>query len=105
MRALPFPDASFDAVVSAYAIDHLGRDDIPKALAEAARVLKPDGQFLLEVMNPDWWMKFTWGPVVLHGASADRMRARWTGLVGQAGFRVQEVGTQPVTLYLLAVKR
>lgn len=105
MRALPFTDASFDAAISAYAIDHLGRDDVPKALGETARVLKPGGQFLLEVMYPDWWMKFAWGPMLLHGASADRMRARWTGLVAEAGFRVQEVGTQPVTLYLLAVKR
>jgi SAM-dependent methyltransferase len=105
MRALPFTDASFDAAISAYAIDHLGRDDVPKALGETARVLKPGGQFLLEVMYPDWWMKFAWGPMLLHGASADRMRMRWTGLLGEAGFRVQEVGTQPATLYMLAVKR
>jgi SAM-dependent methyltransferase len=105
MRALPFPDASFDAALSVAAIDHLGGDDARKALGEAARVLKPKGQFLLEVMNPDWWMRFAWGPFLLHGASPDRMRARWTGLLDQAGFQVTEVGTQPITLYLLAVKR
>ena len=48
MRKLPFPDASFDAIVSTYAIDHLPRNDIPGALAEAARVVRPGGEFLLE---------------------------------------------------------
>jgi len=105
MRALPFPDASFDAALSVAAIDHLSGDDARKALREAARVLKPQGQFLLEVMNPDWWMRFAWGPVLLHGTSPGSMRQRWTGMLDQAGFQVTEVGTQPITLYLLAVKR
>lgn len=105
MRALPFPDASFDAALSVAAIDHLSGDDAQKALREASRVLKPKGQFLLEVMNPDWWMRFAWGPIVLHGVRPDRMRARWTGLLDEAGFQVVEVGTQPIALYLLAVKR
>jgi len=34
---LPFPDASFDAIVSTCAIDHLPRKDIPGALTEAVR--------------------------------------------------------------------
>jgi SAM-dependent methyltransferase len=105
MRALPFPDRSFDAAISVAAIDHLSREDSRKALSEAARVLKPGGQFLLEVMNPDWWMRFAWGPLLLHGADRDRLRARWTGQLDQAGFQVKEIGTQPITLYLLSVRR
>jgi len=105
MRDLPFPDGSFDAIVSAYAIDHLNREGIRKTLGEAARVLKPRGEFLLEVMNPDGWMRFVWGPVVLHGARPDRMKERWTSLIQEAGFEVRESGTQPMTLYLLAIKR
>ena len=103
-RALPFPDASFDAIVSAYAIDHLSGTDIPKTLAEAARVLRPGGEFLLEVMYPDRWMKFAWGPMLLHGASAARMRAAWPARLEAAGFKVVEVGTAPITLYLRAVR-
>jgi SAM-dependent methyltransferase len=105
MRALPFPDASFDAAISAYAIDHLGRDDATRALAETARVLKPNGQFLLQVMYPDALMRFAWGPLVLHGARPDRVKARWTGLVEKAGFRIVEQGTAPVTFYVLARRR
>ena len=40
MRKLPFEAATFDAVVSSYAIDHLNRDGINQALAETARVVE-----------------------------------------------------------------
>lgn len=38
---LPFPDASFDAVVSAFVLRNLA--DIPRGLAEMRRVLRPHG--------------------------------------------------------------
>jgi SAM-dependent methyltransferase len=105
MRELPFPDASFDAVISAYAVDHLDREGAARTLREASRVLRPGGQILLQIMNPDWWMRLAWGPMLLHGAHAGSMRDRWTASLERAGFRVVEQGTQPASLYLLAVKR
>lgn len=42
---LPYPDGSFDLVVSYSVFEHL--HEYPKALAEIARTLKPGGQFLL----------------------------------------------------------
>jgi ubiquinone/menaquinone biosynthesis C-methylase UbiE len=42
--ALPFPDASFDTVVVTYVLCSV--PDQQEALAEIARVLKPDGRFL-----------------------------------------------------------
>lgn len=42
--ALPFPDASFDAVMCIDAINHL--EDRPRTLTEWARVLKPGGRLL-----------------------------------------------------------
>ena len=57
MREMPFDDASFDGVVSVAAIDHLDRDGVERTLAEVSRVLRPDGQFLLMVVNPDIWTK------------------------------------------------
>ena len=46
MRAeeLEFPDASFDAVISVHAIEHI--PDLESALAEMARVLRIDGPAL-----------------------------------------------------------
>jgi SAM-dependent methyltransferase len=105
MRALPFPDGSFDAIVSAYAIDHLDRDGRRKTLHEAARVVRPRGEFLLEVMYPDAWMRFAFGPMLLHGARGDSLRAGWKSSLEEAGFTVVEQGTAPFSLYLRAIRR
>ena len=42
---LPFPDASFDRVMSICAIEHF--DDGPQALSEMARVLAPGGELVM----------------------------------------------------------
>lgn len=48
MRSIPFPDGSFDAVVSNLAIHNVpGEIGRCQALAEIVRVLKPGGKFLL----------------------------------------------------------
>jgi arsenite methyltransferase len=45
MRALPFPDGTFDAVVASIAIHHLpDRDERERACVEIARVLRPGGR-------------------------------------------------------------
>jgi ubiquinone/menaquinone biosynthesis C-methylase UbiE len=102
MRKLPFEGAAFDGVVSTYAIDHLDRKGIHTALAEASRVLKPGGQFLMMVITKDFWLKFTFGPLLLHRGTASA--AWWTGRLQEAGFQVIEQGTRPATLYILARK-
>lgn len=48
---LAFPDASFDDVLFVDAIEHVS--DPPKVLAESARVLRPEGRFLVTSTNRD----------------------------------------------------
>jgi ubiquinone/menaquinone biosynthesis C-methylase UbiE len=99
MRKLPFESAKFDAAVSAYAIDHLNRDGVRLALAEAARVVRPGGDFLLMVVANDPWVMLAFGPALMHN---DRDDGWWSGRVEEAGFQVLEQGRRPATLYILA---
>jgi predicted CoA-binding protein/ubiquinone/menaquinone biosynthesis C-methylase UbiE len=48
---LPFEDESFDLVVNGYMLDLLPKDDIPRALAEFRRVLRPGGRLVLSNMT------------------------------------------------------
>src|SRR5918997_6635920 len=49
-QELPYPDASFDRVLSAFMFHHLGSEEKEGALREAQRVLKPGGSLhLLDV--------------------------------------------------------
>ena len=102
MRRLPFEPAAFDAIVSAYAIDHLDREGVRQCIAEASRVLKPGGEFLLMVIGKDLWLQFTFGPLLIHAPTRDA--PWWSSRLREAGFEVMEHGTRPATLYLLARK-
>jgi SAM-dependent methyltransferase len=106
LRELPFEAGSFDAAVSSFAIDHLGKKGSQQAIAEMARVLKPGGQFLLMVLNTDAYVKFAYPLIHLHmyyghGGSPDR----WRQPLRASGFEIVEEGTQPATMYFLAEKR
>jgi ubiquinone/menaquinone biosynthesis C-methylase UbiE len=101
MRELPFDTASFDGIVSAYAIDHLNREGIGKALGEGARVLKPRGEFLLMIIGKDPWLRFSFGPLLLHST---RPASWWVERLQEAGFQNIEHGQAPATFYYLAHK-
>jgi SAM-dependent methyltransferase len=105
MRKMPLPDRTFDAVVSSYAMDHVGRDGAAAAVRETARVIKPHGEFLLMLVNVDWWIRFV--SLLPHHGLAHHPKAnaeRWHGLLEQEGFEVLEEGTTPGTLYFVSRK-
>jgi SAM-dependent methyltransferase len=87
LTALPFADGSFDAVVSAHAIDHLGAGT-GEGLREVRRVLKPGGKFLLIVWVPGWTMF----AVVSFLAFALASRNRWRKRLADAGFTFEDQG-------------
>jgi SAM-dependent methyltransferase len=51
LLALPFPDASFDAVIASEVLEHIPDDQ--RAMDEIARVVRPGGRVAVTV--PRWW--------------------------------------------------
>lgn len=101
-RELPLATGTYDGVISVAAIDHIPRAGIPKALAEAARVLKPEGEFLLMIVNVDAWARFASPHAFGHHPPADP--GRWRTLLESSGFEIVEQGTQPGALYFFSRK-
>ena len=56
MHSLPFPDHSFDAIVSNFAINYLPPSGQRMALEEALRVLRPRGICVISLMHP-WLLR------------------------------------------------
>lgn len=105
LRELPLADASFDAAVTAYVIDHLRPEGVERSLAELERVLVPGGELLVMVINPDLWIRIAYPFFVHHGYFGGRTNhQRWRSRIEDAGFQVVELGTTTGTLYLLARK-
>lgn len=53
-RALPYAAATFDAVVNLFSsFGYFGDDGDLRVLDEVARVLRPDGRLVLDLMNPN----------------------------------------------------
>jgi ubiquinone/menaquinone biosynthesis C-methylase UbiE len=104
MRRMPFGDRRFDGAVSVASIDHLNPEMIQQALAEVARVLKDNGEFLLVVINVDGWVRLAY-PFAHHGYFAHSPSDQvWRSRLEKAHFEIVEQGTRPALLYLLARK-
>jgi arsenite methyltransferase len=99
---LPFADGEFDVVTSTQVYEYV--EDIPVALAEAYRVLRPGGRLL--VLDTDW------ESIVWRSSDAERMRkvlAAWdehladphlprrlTELLTRAGFTIMHRSAVPL---------
>jgi SAM-dependent methyltransferase len=99
LTALPFGDGTFDAAVSAHAIDHLGTAKAT-GLREIWRVLKPGGRFLLVVWVPGWTMFAVANLLAFRLAT----RAAWLKMARRAGFEVIDAGSFNGHGYLLLGK-
>jgi arsenite methyltransferase len=99
---LPFDDGSFDAAVATQVYEYV--EDMPRALAEVHRVLRPNGALL--ILDTDW------DSIVWRSSDDERMRrvlAAWDEhladpylprklgtLLRDAGFRVSRVQAIPL---------
>jgi len=94
--ALPFADASFDAVVCKGALDHFDRPEL--AISEMARVTRPDGRVVLAVAN--------FGSLACRVARAvDDARERGLGLPPRRGRRHYDVPADHFTRFELGLLR
>jgi arsenite methyltransferase len=100
--ALPYPDGTFDAAISTQVYEYVA--DMPAALAEARRVLRPGGRLL--ILDTDW------DSIVWHSSNRDRMLRvleKWNdhladpylprrlpGLLRDAGFEVSDTTIIPI---------
>lgn len=87
---LPFPDAGFDLVVSRYSAHHWS--DVPAALQEAARVLKPGGSLIvIDVVAPETPLFDTVLQTVETLRDPSHVRdyrvSEWSAMFRAAGFR------------------
>lgn len=87
LTTLPFSEATFDAAVSAHAVDHLGAA-AQQGVSEFFRVLKPGGRFLLIVWAPGWAM-FAIANVLSFFL---RPRREWRRIAERVGFRIRDEG-------------
>ncbi|MDR2187373.1 MAG: class I SAM-dependent methyltransferase [Azonexus sp.] len=86
---LPFAAAAFDWVVSRYSAHHW--PDVPAAIAEIARVLKPGGSLIvIDIIAPETPLLDTLLQTIeiLRDPShvRDYRRSEWTAMFGAAGF-------------------
>ncbi|GAA2271024.1 hypothetical protein GCM10010149_10630 [Nonomuraea roseoviolacea subsp. roseoviolacea] len=103
---LPFPDGSFDLVVSSLAVHHIPVEARPEALRQMLRVLRPGGRLLIAEFRPPAH------PLARHlvGAmSGPAMRRDPRDLLGtlvpDAGFQVESEGDLPYLLYYVRATR
>jgi SAM-dependent methyltransferase len=88
LTELPFPDAHFDAAVSAHVIDHL-KQHKKTGLSEIRRVLKPGGRFLMVVWVPGW-ATFSLANVFCFMLTS---KTGWRKLAAEVGFSIKDEGT------------
>lgn len=98
---MPFPDGSFDRVTSRQSAHHYA--DVPKALREVARVLAPQGRFvLIDTFSPedDEFDAFLNEVELLRDSShvRDYRVSDWREMFSRVGFELSDVAAWDIPL-------
>lgn len=100
-ETLPFADASFDFIATRYSAHHWL--DLPKALREVRRVLKPSGAFMvMDCIAPDNVLCDTFIQTIEMLRDPSHVRdysvAEWNTMLTEAGFHTDEPVTRRIHL-------
>jgi SAM-dependent methyltransferase len=100
ISALPFPDNSFDAVICSSVLYHQWVGDVPRALREINRVLRPDGILLVNLPAFSF----------LHSAHDDSVmtarrfrKSEVLSLLARNGFKIRRLSYWTTLLFPMAV--
>lgn len=96
---LNFEENTFDAIISSYALDHIGPLQ-STALKEFNRVLKPEGRFLLIVFVPNFYTFLVANVMCFHLTS----RKKWRKMFSNTGFETLDEGIINGGVYYLLKK-
>ena len=105
VERLPFPNCSFDQVVTRYSAHHWLRPE--RALAEFRRLLKPNGALLIsDIMARADYAQDTFLQTIELLRDPSHVRdyriSEWRAMLAEAGFKVQLVMTFDLTLRFAA---
>jgi ubiquinone/menaquinone biosynthesis C-methylase UbiE len=98
---LPYPDGSFDRVLSSFMFHHLTRAEKLATLAEIRRVLRPGGSLHLLDFGPPRGRLSAWiGRLLHHGQhTRDNLEGRIPSMMGDSGLEQPEEIAHRATLF------
>jgi demethylmenaquinone methyltransferase/2-methoxy-6-polyprenyl-1,4-benzoquinol methylase len=113
VKKMPYPDNTFDVVFVSFLLDLLPVEDIPKALVEIKRVLKPEGRFIVVSMTKNgngiyrgarWlyeWMYYKW-PTILGYRTSCRPIYIENDLL-RAGFKIDDYNLTSIVGFMFPI--
>jgi len=98
---LPYPDDSFDRVVSSLMFHHLAIEDKPRALHEAYRTLKSGGELLIvDFAKPGNFLAWAISRIMRRMEKADDLiQGGLTAMIQRAGFQDAQISEQFMTIF------
>jgi len=103
IKQIPYPDETFDLIISSAMWHHLTEDQKEKGLVELYRVLKHDGRLLIVDLDPSRRSLIARLPGHSHLAPQDYVRQELPGWLQTAGFHRIQTGKHPYKAFSFVI--